>query len=60
MFGLERDASKAALAGLVRQCLTDGTELIDCQLASAHLRSLGSRGLPRQEFLRRLERALGD
>jgi leucyl/phenylalanyl-tRNA--protein transferase len=59
MFSLERDASKAALAGLVRQCLADGTELIDCQLPSAHLRSLGSRALPRQEFLDRLERALG-
>ena len=59
MFSLERDASKAALAGLVRQCLADGTEMIDCQLPSAHLRSLGSRPLPRQEFLCRLERALG-
>ena len=55
MFSRERDASKAALAGLVRQCLADGTALIDCQLASAHLRSLGSRALPRKEFLARLE-----
>jgi leucyl/phenylalanyl-tRNA--protein transferase len=59
MFSLERDASKAALAGLVRQCLVNGTELIDCQLPSAHLRSLGSRPLPRSEFLARLDRALG-
>jgi leucyl/phenylalanyl-tRNA--protein transferase len=59
MFSLERDASKVALAHLVRQCLADGTEMIDCQLPSAHLRSLGSRALPRQEFLRRLERGLG-
>jgi len=58
MFSLERDASKVALARLVRQCLADGTEMIDCQLPSAHLRSLGSRALPRQEFLRRLERGL--
>jgi leucyl/phenylalanyl-tRNA--protein transferase len=54
MFSRESDASKAALAGLVRQCLEDGTELIDCQLASAHLRSLGSRALPRAEFVARL------
>ena len=54
MFSRERDASKAALAGLVRRCLEDGTALIDCQLASAHLRSLGSRPLPRSEFLARL------
>lgn len=59
MFSLEPDASKAALAGLVRQCLANGTVLIDCQLPSAHLRSLGSRPLPRAEFLARLDRALG-
>jgi leucyl/phenylalanyl-tRNA---protein transferase len=59
MFSREPDASKAALAGLVRQCLADGTQLIDCQLPSAHLRSLGSRAVPRQQFLRELERALG-
>jgi len=59
MFSREADASKAALAGLVRQCLADGTQLIDCQLPSAHLRSLGSRAVPRPQFLRELERALG-
>ena len=59
MFCLERDASKAALAGLVRQCNADGTELIDCQMPSEHLRSLGSRALPRTEFLERLGRAIG-
>jgi len=55
MFSAERDASKAALAGLVRDCLADGTELIDCQMPSGHLRSLGSRALPRVEFLERLQ-----
>ncbi len=59
MFSREPDASKAALAGLVHQCLADGTQLIDCQLPSAHLRSLGSRAVPRPQFLRELERALG-
>jgi leucyl/phenylalanyl-tRNA--protein transferase len=54
MFSRESDASKAALAGLVAQCLADGTELIDCQLPNPHLRSLGSRALPRSEFLARL------
>jgi leucyl/phenylalanyl-tRNA--protein transferase len=58
MFSLEKDGSKAALDGLVRACLADGTELIDCQFPSAHLRSLGSRALPRAEFLARLARAL--
>ena len=57
MFSLERDASKAALAGLVDQSLADGTAMIDCQMPSAHLRSLGSRAVPRQEFLVRLAQA---
>jgi leucyl/phenylalanyl-tRNA--protein transferase len=51
MFSREADASKVALAALVRQCLADGTVLIDCQVPSAHLRSLGSRPLPRERFL---------
>jgi leucyl/phenylalanyl-tRNA--protein transferase len=59
MFSLEPDGSKAALDALVRRCLADGTELIDCQFPSAHLRSLGSRALPRTEFLALLARALG-
>ena len=47
MFSRERDASKAALAGLVERSAALGIELIDCQLPSAHLRSLGSRAMPR-------------
>jgi len=57
MFSREADASKAALAGLVERCATFGIDLIDCQLASAHLRSLGSRPIPRREFLELLQRA---
>lgn len=51
MFSREADASKAALAGLVARSADLGIELIDCQLPSAHLRSLGSRPIPRREFL---------
>jgi leucyl/phenylalanyl-tRNA--protein transferase len=57
MFSRERDASKAALAGLVEHSAALGIELIDCQLPSAHLRSLGSRAMPRREFLRYLQPA---
>jgi leucyl/phenylalanyl-tRNA--protein transferase len=57
MFSRERDASKAALAGLVRKCLAEGIVMIDCQLASAHLRSLGSRAIPRRQFLALLAEA---
>ena len=59
MFSAERDASKAALAGLVRQCIDEGIAMIDCQMPSEHLRSLGSRALPRTEFLQRLAAGIG-
>jgi leucyl/phenylalanyl-tRNA---protein transferase len=52
MFSAEPDASKAALAGLVEHSGQLGIQLIDCQLPSAHLRSLGSRAMPRAQFLR--------
>jgi len=55
MFSEERDASKVALSALVRRALASGIELIDCQLASRHLGSLGSRSIPRRVFLDHLE-----
>ena len=51
MFSRETDASKAAMHALVGQCLADGTVLIDCQVPSAHLRTLGSRPISRAQFL---------
>jgi len=50
MFSRERDASKAALACLVRFALDEGIAVIDCQLPSRHLQSLGSRAIPRSHF----------
>ena len=50
MFTRERDASKAALARLVEAGLVAGLTLIDCQLPTPHLRSLGSRPISRREF----------
>ncbi len=50
MFSRERDASKAALARLVERALVAGLQLIDCQLPTPHLRSLGSKPMPRSEF----------
>lgn len=54
MFSRERDASKAALAHLVALCGPNHIALIDCQLPSPHLASLGSRPLRRAEFQRLL------
>jgi leucyl/phenylalanyl-tRNA--protein transferase len=56
MFSRRDDASKSALAWLVEQCPALGIELIDCQMPSPHLRSLGSRGLPRAQFTEFLAR----
>jgi leucyl/phenylalanyl-tRNA--protein transferase len=50
MFSRERDASKAALAHLVERGIVAGLQLIDCQLPTPHLRSLGSKPMPRDEF----------
>ena len=50
MFSLERDASKVALAHLVESAPASGIALIDCQVASRHLQSLGSRNLARSQF----------
>ena len=56
MFSRERDASKIALARLVEQCRRRGIELIDCQIASSHLASLGAREVSRNEFVQLLRR----
>jgi leucyl/phenylalanyl-tRNA--protein transferase len=50
MFSRETDASKVALARLVEACIREGIAVIDCQLASRHLGSLGSRSISRRQF----------
>ncbi len=60
MFSLERDASKVALEQLVDRTLAQGVVLIDCQVASPHLESLGARCIPRREFVARLAAAIPD
>ncbi len=57
MFSRRTDASKIALAHLVAQLVRWEFELIDCQMHTAHLASLGARPIPRAEFAARLERA---
>jgi leucyl/phenylalanyl-tRNA---protein transferase len=54
MFSRARDASKIALVHLVRRVRRQGFGLIDCQMATAHLASLGAREIPRSEFSRRV------
>jgi leucyl/phenylalanyl-tRNA---protein transferase len=54
MFSLRDDASKVALEWLARHAADRGIDLIDCQMPSAHLRTLGSQPLPRPAFLAHL------
>jgi leucyl/phenylalanyl-tRNA---protein transferase len=51
MFSRRDNASKVALVWLAAKCPERAIALIDCQMPSAHLRSMGSRPLPRHEFL---------
>lgn len=58
MFARQSNASKVALVWLVRYLLAKSFTLIDCQVTTSHLISLGAREIPRQRFLRLLEEAL--
>ena len=58
MFSRRRDASKVALVHLVRQLERWGFELIDCQMFTPHLASLGAREIPRAEFLQAVGRLI--
>jgi leucyl/phenylalanyl-tRNA---protein transferase len=58
MFFRKRDASKVAFTCLVRQLGIWGYTLIDCQIASQHLASLGAREISRREFCKLLRGAL--
>jgi leucyl/phenylalanyl-tRNA--protein transferase len=55
MFTRRTDASKVAFVHLVRQLQRWGYPLIDCQVSSEHLKSLGAVEIPRQDFVQQLE-----
>jgi leucyl/phenylalanyl-tRNA--protein transferase len=54
MFSRATDASKVALVTLVSHLEVHGFPLIDCQMHTPLLESLGAREIPRAEFLRAL------
>lgn len=56
MFTRRSDASKVALVGTVQQLSRWGFHLIDCQMPTDHLASMGAREIPRQEFLAHIGR----
>lgn len=56
MFSHAADASKIALAHLCRFLAQRDFGIIDCQMETAHLKSLGARPLPRDDYCARLAR----
>lgn len=59
MFHHARDASKAAVVALVEHARRVGVTLLDVQVPTPHLASLGARAIPRAEYLVRVAEALG-
>jgi leucyl/phenylalanyl-tRNA--protein transferase len=60
MFSTERDASKIALVHLARYLETRAFGLIDCQMNTGHLGSMGGREIPRREFCRVMAQCIAD
>lgn len=58
MFSLKDNASKVAFAALVSRLRERGFTLIDCQVHTGHLVSLGAREIPRARFMKLLQEAL--
>jgi leucyl/phenylalanyl-tRNA--protein transferase len=58
MFSRVRDGSKIALVYLVNRLKTRGFILLDTQFMTPHLQKFGAREISRDEYLKRLEKAL--
>lgn len=54
MFSLSPNASKFAFINYVQQLQRENVQLIDCQLHTNHLESLGARMIPRKLFIETL------
>jgi leucyl/phenylalanyl-tRNA--protein transferase len=55
MFSRAADASKVALCRLVQECQARDIAVIDCQMPTAHLASLGVKPIARRDFLQLLD-----
>ncbi len=55
MFSKKNNASKIAFYYLVKKLKTENYRLIDCQMYTSHLESLGAKEIPRHEFLKYLK-----
>jgi leucyl/phenylalanyl-tRNA--protein transferase len=59
MFSTVSDASKVALVHLARGLERRGFDMIDCQMTTAHLRSMGGIEIPRSRFAQALAALIG-
>lgn len=55
MFHHVTDASKIAFVHMVHRLESIGVELIDCQMKTSHLSSLGAKEISRDDFIRQLK-----
>lgn len=55
MFSKHNNASKFAFISYVQHLISEGVLLIDCQVHTEHLESLGAEMIPRNEFIRLLK-----
>ncbi|AVR45037.1 leucyl/phenylalanyl-tRNA--protein transferase [Christiangramia fulva] len=55
MFSKKSNASKFGFIKLVQKLKKEGLKLIDCQIYTSHLESLGAEEIPRSEFLKYLQ-----
>lgn len=58
MFAKESNASKFALIHYVQQLQTEGIALIDCQVYTEHLESLGAKMIMREQFMQLIEHSI--
>jgi len=58
MFSKASNASKFAFICYVKQLQSEGIELIDCQVYTSHLESLGAAMIPREKFVGLLQKLL--
>jgi leucyl/phenylalanyl-tRNA--protein transferase len=58
MFSKVSNASKYAFISYVQQLMSEDVQLIDCQVYTEHLESLGARMMPRQWFLQMLKKLI--
>jgi leucyl/phenylalanyl-tRNA---protein transferase len=59
MFSRKTDASKIALVDLVQRLTAQGFTLLDTQWLTDHLTTFGGYEVPRDEYLKRLQEAVG-